>query len=58
MTKYQYAPCYEANNVIHVLGYVTSVYDDALKEVEAKTLEKLNEYKVSTKPFDLFMNTT
>lgn len=42
--KYQYAPCYEANNVIHVLGYVTSVYDDALKEVEEFRQNEIDHY--------------
>lgn len=42
--KYQYAPCYEVNNIIHVLGYVTAVYDDALKEARQMRQDEIDYY--------------
>lgn len=42
--KYQYAPCYEANNIIHVLGYVTWDYDYALKEARKMRQDEIDYY--------------
>lgn len=42
--KYQYAPCYEVNNIIHVLGYMTVVYNDALAEAKQMRQDEIDYY--------------
>lgn len=44
MIKYQYAPCYEVNNTIHVLGHITGDYNDVLFCVKQMRQEEIDYY--------------